>query len=137
MLGKIMKISQYIAENIDIYDPNNMEKNIETLLDQKNWNIEVDPNPYLVKQCYVPFDWYDASVMIHILEEKLSDWREELETMREFVAGDETVWLFLPRNLISKAFDGQSIKENIDPWVSQIRWAEYEIEKFKAVYESK
>ena len=40
MLGKMMKLSKYIAENIDIYDPNNMEKNIEELLNQKNYNID-------------------------------------------------------------------------------------------------
>lgn len=132
-----MKLSQYIAENIDIYDPINLKDNIEELLNQKNYNIEVDPNPYLTKQYYIPFDHYDAAVIVSILSSKLYDWQEELEIMREFDAGNEDLWCHLPATLIPKAFDGESVKENIDPWISQIQWAEYEIAKFKAVYESR
>lgn len=131
-----MKLSEYLKSKLDT-GLDHYDERIEKILDEKNYNIEVDPNPYLVKQCYVPFDWYDAGVMIHILEEKLSDWREELEIMREFDAGNEELWCYLPATLIPKAFDGESVKENIDPWISQIQWAEYQIEKFKAVYESR
>ena len=129
-----MKLSKYIAENIDIYDPNNMEKNIEELLNQKNYNIDVDPDPYLTKQYYIPFDGYDAAVMANILRGKLADWQEELEIMKEFLAGNEELWCHLPATLIPKAFDGESVRENIDPWISQIQWAEYEIKKFEDVY---
>lgn len=131
-----MKLSEYLKSKLDT-GLDHYDERIEKILDEKNYNIEVDPNPYLVKQCYVPFDWYDASVMIHILEEKLSDWQEELEIMREFDAGNEDLWCHLPVNLIPKAFDGESVKENIDPWISQIKWAEYEIAKFKAVYDGR
>jgi hypothetical protein len=132
-----MKLSKYIVENIDNYDPINMKENIEKLLDENNYNIEVDPDPYLTKQYYIPFDWDDAHVMISILKEKLSDWREELEIMREFEAGNEDLWCHLPANLMYSAFDGESVKENIDPWISQIQWAEYQIAKFKEVYANK
>lgn len=131
-----MKLSEYLKSKLDT-GLDHYDERIEKVLDEGGYNIEVDPNPYLTKQYYIPFDWDDAHVMISILESKLSDWREELEIMREFEAGNEELWCHLPRTLMTKALDGESVKENIDPWISQIQWAEYQIAKFKEVYANK
>ena len=131
-----MKLSEYLKSKLD-NGLDHYDERIEKVLDEGGYNIEVDPNPYLTKQYYIPFDLDDAHVMIYILEQKLSDWQEELNIMKEFDAGNEDLWCWLPVNLIPKAFDGESVKENIDPWISQIQWAEYEIAKFKAVYDGR
>ena len=135
-----MKLSEYLKRELNQYTDycgENWDLLVEADLNKFNYDIDVDPDPNLIKQHYIPFDKLDACAMVYILGEKLAQYQEELETMKKFIAGDEELWCYLPVTLIPKAFDGFSVKENINPWVSQIHWAEYEIVKFKAVYDER
>jgi len=131
-----MLLSDYLIGRLNIKEDLCI-KDIKEALEAVNADIEIDLNPWLVKVSYLEFSWHDASVIASILENSRQIWIAELKAMREYILADGSFSVLsherLPETLKYKGLE--AVRENIDPWISQIAWIEYEIEKFKKVPE--
>jgi hypothetical protein len=129
-------IANIIENEIGHYEYCGDHDTIKQFLDSVNLNFVVDePEPNVLPDVHICIDAYDASFIYCMLKNKLADFENELEIMREFVGGNGELWCHLPQSLMSAGLDERydTVKENIDPWISQINHVKYLIEAFGAV----
>lgn len=134
-ISKKIKEENCPSEYFGVY----LDDDVERILKEANLDIEITEfNPNLCKFVYPEIHCHDAQLIAYVLKEKLTQYKEELEAMKYYIIDEgrckqeiDSSWGSLPYSLMWASLE--TIKENIDPWLSMIEQTKNLAEKFEKI----